>query len=275
MTGPAGAAKVAVLGLPWDGASSFLRGTALAPAAIREAIRSEHSNSWSELGVDTGAPGVWTDQGDLTLPDEPAACRAAVEAGVGQALQDGLWPLLCGGDHSLSYPVLRAFRRHRGPFQVLHFDAHSDLYHEFEGDLYSHACPFARVMEEGLAVGLTQVGIRTMSQHQWDQARRFGARVHTLGGWDGSLDLIPGVPIYISLDMDALDPAFAPGVSHREPGGLSVRQLIDALHRVPGPVVGADLVEFNPATDVAGLTAVVAGKLFKELVGLMALRGGE
>lgn len=269
MSARAGAGRVAVLGLPWDGASSFLRGSAEAPAAIRAAFRSEHSNSWSERGLDIGAPGAWVDKGDLTLPDDPAACRAAVEAGVAELLRGGFRPLIFGGDHSLTYPVIRAFHRHHGSFQILHFDAHGDLYDEFEGDRFSHACPFARVMEEGLAVGLTQIGIRTMSAHQWAQAKRFGARVQPLGGWDGSLDLIPGMPIYLSLDMDVLDPAFAPGVSHREAGGLSSRQLIDALARVPGPVLGADLVEFNPRTDIDGLTSIVAGKLFKELVGLL------
>jgi arginase family enzyme len=169
--------------------------------------------------------------------------------------------------------VVRAIHRHHGPFQILHFDAHPDLYHDFEGDRYSHACPFARVMEESLAVGLTQVGLRTWNDHQRAQARRFGVPIRTLGGWDGSLDLIPNVPIYISLDIDVLDPVFAPGVSHREAGGLSVRQLIDALARVPGPVLGADLVEFNPETDIHGLTAVAAGKLFKELMGLLLERG--
>jgi agmatinase len=262
-----------VLGLPWDGASSWRRGPAGAPAAIRAAYRSDHSNKWSERGIDAGAPGAWVDQGDLALPQDPAACRLAVETAISELLQGGFAPLLLGGDHSLSYPVVRAFHRHHGPLQILHFDAHPDLYHDLEGDRYSHACPFARVMEEGLAVGLTQVGLRTWNDHQRDQARLFGVPIRTLAGWDGALDLIPGVPIYLSLDIDVLDPAFAPGVSHRESGGLSMRQLIDALARVPGPVLGADLVEFNPETDIDGLTAAAAGKLFKELTGLLLERG--
>ncbi|MEO8029615.1 MAG: agmatinase [Gemmatimonadota bacterium] len=261
--------RIGVLGLPWDGASSFQRGPAEAPAAIRQAFRSQHSNQWAERGFDTGAAEAWHDLGDLALPDDAAECRTAVEAGVARALEQDFTPLLLGGDHSLSYPILRAFKGRRGSFQILHFDAHSDLYDHLEGDRYSHACPFARVLEEGLAAGMTQVGIRTMNGHQREQAERFGVKVHYASEWDGRMDLNPELPIYVSLDVDVLDPAFAPGVSNREAGGLSTRELIDALRRISGPVIGADLVEFNPRTDVAGLTAVVTGKLFKEMIGLL------
>lgn len=261
---------IGVIGLPWDGASSFLRGPADAPAAIRQAFQSNHSNHWAERGVDVGAAGVFDDLGDLSLPAEPAACRQAVERGIASALERGYTPLSFGGDHSLTYPVLRAFKGRRPPFQILHFDAHSDLYEDFEGDRYSHACPLARVMEDGLAERITQVGIRTMNDHQREQAGRYGVEVHYASEWDGALGLDARLPTYITLDFDVLDPAFAPGVSHREPGGLSTRQLIDALRRVTGAVIGMDLVEFNPRTDIAGQTGAVAGKLFKESLGLLA-----
>jgi len=262
-------AKIGVLGLPWDGASSYLKGTADAPQAIRQAFQSPHSNQWSERGFDIGAPGAFTDLGDLVLSADPATCRRQVESGIADVLDHGFTPLVFGGDHSLSYPVLRAFKGRRPAFQVLHFDAHSDLYDDFEGDRYSHACPFARVLEEGLVQRLTQVGIRTMNDHQRAQASRFGVRVHYASQWSGDIDLLPGVPIYVSLDVDVLDPAFAPGISHREPGGLSTRQLIDALRGIDAPVIGADLVEYNPRADVAGQTGAVMGKLFKELIGLL------
>jgi arginase family enzyme len=149
------------------------------------------------------------------------------------------------------------------------FDAHPDLYDIFEGDRYSHACPFARIMEEGLATRLLQLGIRTMSGHQQEQATHFGVEVHDMRRWgDGPVLRIEG-PVYVSFDLDALDPAFVPGVAHHEPGGLSVRQALDVIQRLPGPIVGADVVEYNPRNDVGGVTARVAAKLVKELAARM------
>ena len=156
---------------------------------------------------------------------------------------------------------------------ILHIDAHADLYDEFEGDRYSHACPFARIMEEGLASRLVQVGIRTLSAHQQQQAARFGVEIIDMRAWTaGMRPLIEG-PVYVSMDMDGLDPAFAPGVSHWEPGGLSVREVLGLISSLHGPIVGADLVEFNPARDRTGLTAMVAAKIVKELAGAMLKSG--
>jgi arginase family enzyme len=153
---------------------------------------------------------------------------------------------------------------------VLHIDAHPDLYDEFEGRRFSHACPFARIMEEGLAHRLVQVGIRTMNGHQREQARRFGVETIDMRAWaDGVRPHVTG-PLYVSIDLDGLDPAFAPGVSHREPGGLSVREVIGFVQALPHPLAGADIVEFNPSQDPLGLTAPVAAKLVKELVGRMS-----
>ena len=149
-------------------------------------------------------------------------------------------------------------------------DAHPDLYDEFVGRRFSHACPFARIMEEGLASRLVQVGIRVMNGHQHEQVRRFGVETIDMRAWaDGIRPQLTG-PVYVSIDLDGLDPAFAPGVSHREPGGFSVRDVIGLVHALPGPLAGADIVEFNPSQDRLGLTAPVAGKLVKELAGRMS-----
>jgi arginase family enzyme len=151
----------------------------------------------------------------------------------------------------------------------VHFDAHPDLYDELLGNRLSHASPFARIMERGLASDLWQYGIRTLNPHQRTQVARFGVHCHEMrhhACWP--LPTQPG-PLYVSIDLDALDPAFAPGVAHQEPGGLSVRQLLDLLFQLPGPVVGADVVEYLPQRDVGDVTAVVAAKLARELAGLM------
>jgi len=143
------------------------------------------------------------------------------------------------------------------------------LYDEFEGSRVSHACPFARIMEERLAKRLVQIGIRTMVGHQREQAARFGVEVVGMAGLPAYERLKIGGPVYISFDLDVLDPAFAPGVSHREPGGMTVREAIAHLHAIEGTVVGADLVEFNPVQDVSGVTATVAAKIVKEILGKM------
>lgn len=259
-----------LIGLPYDASSSFQRGPAGAPFAIREALWSPSANSWTELGVNIGVEGAIADAGDLELGTcTPADARRTIENGIARLLAIGARPVSLGGDHSVTYPVMRAVRPHAPRLTILHVDAHPDLYDEFDGDRFSHACPFARIMEEGLADRLVQVGIRTMTGHQRAQARRFGVEVIEMRHVRDDLRISLETPVYISIDIDALDPAFAPGVSHREPGGLSVRQLLSLLHAVQVPVVAADVVELNPRNDPTGGSAMVAGKILRELLGLM------
>ena len=262
-------ARVALLGVAYDESSSFLHGAAAAPPLIREALWSEAGNAWSENGIDLRAGGI-EDDGDLVfgLGESGERVREMIEAALDLIGLSGRRPLVLGGDHSITYPVLRGFRPHHQRLSILHLDAHPDLYDEFEGDRYSHACPFARIMEEGLADRLVQVGIRTMNRHQREQARRFGVEVVEMREWDDRR-LAFDTPVYISFDLDALEPGLAPGVSHREAGGLSVRQAINIIQSLDAQVVGADLVEFNPVNDRSGLTASVCGKLVKELAAKM------
>jgi agmatinase len=181
--------------------------------------------------------------------------------------------LTLGGDHSISFPVVKAAQATHGDFDILHIDAHADLYHEFEGDPYSHACPFARIMENGLAQRLVQVGIRTLNDHQREQTQKYGVEVHEMKDWEHFEMPHFERPIYLSLDLDGLDPAFAPGVSHHEPGGLTTREVISIIHSLNVPIIGADIVEYNPDRDNKGQTAHVAAKLLKEIVGKMVLNG--
>jgi arginase family enzyme len=124
-------------------------------------------------------------------------------------------------------------------------------------------------MEEGCAKRLIQLGIRTNNDHQRTQAKRFGVEVIEMSDLPATERLKLSGPVYISFDVDVLDPAFAPGISHREPGGMLVREAIAHLHAITGQMVGADLVEFNPKQDISGLTATVCGKLLKEILGKM------
>jgi len=256
-----------LLGISFDGYSSYLRGAGEAPARIREALRCDASNSWTETGEDLGVAGAYEDAGDLRFADKQAF--AAIEAGVGALLEQGKRPVSLGGDHSITYPIVKAVARRHPGLTIFHFDAHPDLYEVFEGNRLSHACPFARIMEAGLAKRLVQVGIRTMNRHQREQAARFGVDVVEMRGLPACEKLQDAGPVYVTFDMDVLDPAFAPGVSHREPGGMTVREAIAHLHAIEGEIVGADLVEYNPVRDIAGVTATVAAKILKEILGKM------
>jgi agmatinase len=193
---------------------------------------------------------------------------------VERILASGSKPISLGGDHSVTYPVLRAVNERYSPVTILHVDAHADLYDEFEGDRFSHACPFARIMEERLATRLIQVGIRTLTRHQREQADRFGVEVIDMRAWTAGLRPLidSGETVYLSLDLDGLDPAFAPGVSHPEPGGLSVRDVLGLIHGLACHFVGADVVECNPDVDPTGVTAVVGAKFVKEIAGQMYLQ---
>ena len=267
---------VSLLGLPTDEASSFARGAAEGPAAIRAALYSDSSNLSIEAreareaseagkaGLDLGADERWRDLGDLDLSGGEAT-RAEIEAAVAKQLDQGNRVLCLGGDHSVAHPILRGHRHHKR-LTVVQIDAHPDLYDSFEGDRFSHACPFARVMEEGLAERLIQIGIRTATEHQLEQAERFGVEMPPRASWLDIDALAIEPPVYLSIDLDGLDPAFAPGVSHPEAGGLSTREVLEIIWRIPG-LVGADVVELNPARDGSGITAVAASKLVKELLG--------
>jgi agmatinase len=257
-----------LLGVPFDGASSFRRGPAAGPAAIRAALTSPAGNSWTEGLVDLGVPGALADQGDLSL-SEGADVRALIERGVARVLDSGGLPIVLGGDHSITFPVLRAMRRHHAHLSVLHVDAHPDLYEDLAGDRYSHACPFARALEEKLLDELVQVGIRAMTGPQRAQAERYGVEVIDMDAWVAGRRPALAYPAYCSIDLDGFDPAHVPGVSHPEPGGLSVREVVTVLHRLEVPIVGADIVELNPELDRNSVTACVGAKLVKEIAGRM------
>jgi arginase len=261
-----------LLGIPLDVNSSYLRGPAQAPPKIREALRSEASNNWTELGIDLSAAGAFADAGDLQLSNSRGKVRedfAEIERAVGELLSKNQTLVSLGGDHSVTYPIVKAFARYHPDLIILHFDAHPDLYDEFQGSKVSHACPFARIMDESLAKRLIQLGIRTMNGHQREQAARFGVEVVEMRSLPAFDRLKIRGAVYISFDMDVLDPAFAPGVSHREPGGMTVREAITHLHAIEGDIVGADVVEYNPSQDVSGMTATVAAKIVKEILGKM------
>ena len=261
-------AKLALIGIRYDENSSFTKGAADAPPQIRAALRSDAWNLNSENGTDLSGESTFFDAGDIE-PVPGSDMPTLIENSIHTLIADGLAPISLGGDHSITHPIVRAFARKYKDLSILHFDAHPDLYDNYQGNRNSHASPFARIMEQKLVKRLVQVGIRTFTAHQRDQVRKFNVESIEMHNLTANLQLEFDSPVYISFDIDALDPAFAPGVSHREPGGLSTRQAIDLIQRLKGQVVGADIVEFNPRMDPLHITGTVCAKLLKEIAARM------
>jgi agmatinase len=260
--------KIAILGVPSDENSSFLRGAAQAPPQIRRVLHDGASNLNAESGPDLAAESRLLDLGDLELAEGPGSFLEITQA-IDDLLSQGLRVICLGGDHAITYPIIQAYSKHYSDLNILHLDAHPDLYDEFEGNRLSHACPFARIMEEKLAAHLVQAGIRLSNQHQREQADRFGVLTIEMRDWHpGCIPDFSG-PTYLSVDLDALDPAFAAGVSHHEPGGFSTRDVLTIIQNLDAPLVGADIVELNPSRDPQDITARVAAKLLKEIVANM------
>lgn len=255
--------KIIIQGILFDEKSSYQQGPKKAPKLIREALHCGSSNLYTEDLVSIDNESI-QDQGDYEINE-----YFDIEKITSEQLNSGAKILTLGGDHSITYPVIKAHHKKYPKLDILHIDAHCDLYDSFEGDPHSHACPFARIMENGFAVKLVQVGIRTLNPHQKEQAEKFGVEIHQMKDLD--LSAVPKFenPLYISLDMDGFDPAYAPGVSHHEPGGLTSRQVLDLIQGIDTEVVGADIVEYNPDRDYQNMTAFLAAKMMKEILGKM------
>lgn len=259
-----------LIGLPTDQNSSFERGAAAGPAAIRDALWSDRGNLSTQSGLEIGADIDLVDKGDLALSDtDCVADDAAIANAISASLDIGAVPLALGGDHAVTYPLVAAIAARHGPVSILHFDAHPDLYADFAGNPRSHASPFARIMEGGHATRLVQVGIRTLTRHCREQADRFGVEIIPMDSFDPAMVPLLDGPIYISIDLDGIDPSEAPGVAHPEPGGLTVREVLAVLARQQAHIVGADIVELNPARDVNDVTAILGAKLVRELAALI------
>lgn len=255
--------KIIIQGITFDEKSSYQQGPKNAPALIRQALHCGSSNMYTEDLISIATSNI-EDKGDFEIKE-----YFDIEKITSDHIYADAKILTLGGDHSITYPLIKAHNKKYPKLDILHIDAHCDLYDSFEGDPYSHACPFARIMENGFAVKLVQVGIRTLNPHQKEQAEKFNVEIHQMKDLD--LSTIPKFenPLYISLDMDGFDPAFAPGVSHHEPGGLTSRQVLDLIQSINTEVIGADIVEYNPDRDFQNMTAFLAAKMMKEILGKM------
>jgi agmatinase len=277
---------VAILGAPFDAGASFRVGSRFGPAAIRDAsilLRPYHE----PLGIDVFGSCQFADAGDA--PANPLSIldgHNAIHASARELHATGARVLALGGDHSVALPLIRAACERAGPLALIQFDAHSDTWDEYFGERVSHGTIMRRAAEEGLIdpSRSTQIGIRGPLYDAGDlgTARELGFQVITAAGlYEGGFDKgiraavhrAPG-PLYVSVDIDVLDPAFAPGTGTPEAGGLQTRelqQLLRGLAGVAGRIVAADVVEVSPPYDSGGITATAAAAAAYELCALFAI----
>jgi agmatinase len=277
---------VAVFGVPFDSGTSYRPGARFGPAHVRESSRLLRPYNPAADVEPFGRQQV-ADAGDVWVnPFSIEEAIASVEAGAREVLQRAPRFLAVGGDHTVALPLLRAVHAVHGPVSVVHFDAHLDTWDTYFGAAHTHGTPFRRASEEGLLDpdGNLHVGIRgpLYSRQDLVDDTTLGFRVLTC--LDVDADGIAGTveriaervadrPVYVSVDIDVLDPAFAPGTGTPEAGGLTSRELLAVLRSFAAlNLVGADLVEVAPAYDHAQVTGVAAAHVAYELLSAMAPR---
>jgi agmatinase len=284
-----GTAAVAIVGVPFDSGVSYRTGARFGPAAIRagsKLLRPYHPT----LQVEPWGVHQVADAGDIACnPFDILEAMGAIEAGAIDLMERADRLVVLGGDHTIALPLLRAMHGRHGPIALVHFDAHLDTWDTYYGAPYTHGTPFRRAFEEGLLspARSVHVGIRGPLYSNRDLTEDAGmgfAIVSTADvardGADGAistiLERVGSEPVYLSVDIDVLDPAHAPGTGTPEPGGLTTRELQAILRGLGGlDLVGGDVVEVAPAYDHAELTALAAANIAYEYLGLFARAGSR
>ncbi len=277
------AADVAVVGVPFDSGVSYRPGARFGGNAIREASRLLRPYNPAQDASPFALAQV-ADAGDIAVnPFDIDEAVETVEAAAGDLLDAGARLMTLGGDHTIALPLLRAVARRHGPVALLHFDAHLDTWDTYFGAAYTHGTPFRRAVEEGVldTSALSHVGIRgpLYGKRDLDEDARMGFGIVTSAdvmrrGVDEVVqqlrERVGGRPLYVSVDIDVLDPAHAPGTGTPEAGGLTSRELLEILRGLDScHLVSADLVEVAPAYDHAEITAVAAAHTAFELTTIM------
>ncbi len=280
-----GAAGIVVAGVPFDAGVTYRPGARFGPAHIRQSSRL--LRPWNPaLNVAPFGVRQVADAGDIACtPFGVGAAIAQIEAGARLLTGGGQKLVTLGGDHTIALPLLRAVHAVHGPVAVLHLDAHLDTWDTYFGEPYTHGTPFRRASEEGLIDQRhsLHVGIRgpLFAAGDLDDTERLGfATIHCAEIETNGLaaavrrmtDRLGDAPVYLSVDIDVLDPAFAPGTGTPEAGGLTSRELLTML-RALDRLVGADIVEVSPAYDHAEITGIAAAHVAYEIISVMA-KGG-
>jgi agmatinase len=289
-------ADVVVVGAPMDDLVTYRPGTRFGPREIRFASDDGQPEMYNlELGIDPFSELRIVDHGDAAvIPGDAPRSHRAIREAVNRVLDAGAVPIILGGDHSIAFPDISsvASRYELGTVAVVQFDTHADTAAELNGLKWSHGTPFRHLVDDGVIPGkrLVQVGLRGYwpYQEEFDWARSKGVRWHRMGevterGIDAVIDdvlteVAEAEHLFLSVDIDVLDPAYAPGTGTPEPGGMTSRELLRAVRRlaVERGFVGMDLVEVSPPYDHAGITAMAAHRVLCEALSGLALnrRGG-
>jgi agmatinase len=275
---------IAVVGVPFDGGTSYRPGARFGPAAVRQASRLLRPYHPAADALPFELAQV-VDAGDIVCtPFSPEEAVTQIQAGADELLAGGGRLVAVGGDHTIALPLLRATAGRHGPLALVHFDAHLDTWDTYFGQRYTHGTPFRRAWEEGLLRqdSSVHVGLRGplygvsdltddvgmgFAQVTTDEVAELGVAAVVAG----VLARVGDAPVYVSVDIDVLDPAHAPGTGTPEAGGLTSRELLSLLRGLkPAAVVGGDVVEVSPAYDHAEITAIAASHVLYELVTLLA-----
>jgi agmatinase len=268
--------KIVFAGLPSDSQSSFRRGCKRAPERIRNTYDGNCFSATTESGVDMYR--MVTDLGDFVAKNTWKETADVFRNQAENIFLSGKKPFFAGGDHAVTIPVVEALAVLKQPIHYIHIDSHPDLYPDFNGNIYSHACVCARILEMSHVASVTQIGIRAMNAMQQQLADRYSSQLrifyarNLLQSLPSLAYLEDGAPVYLSIDMDCFDPAFAPGVSHPVPGGLSPRQVLNFIQDMRWKLIGMDVVEVNPEEDANNQTAILAARLLHEAMGYVAKR---
>jgi agmatinase len=279
---------VALLGAPFDGGTSYRPGARFGPMAVRQASRHLRPSYHAELDLSPFTALQVVDAGDVPVtPFSIEEAMGQIAAHAADLLQGGDRVVIAiGGDHTIALPMLRSVSRAHGPVALVHFDAHLDTWDTYFNAPTTHGTIFRRAFEEGLLIEdhSIHVGIRgpLYDRADLDDDRRFGFRtirasdIDTLGV-TGTVDAITGraadLPVYLSIDIDVLDPAYAPGTGTPEAGGLTSRELLRVLRGLTSlNLVGADLVEVAPAYDHAEITSIAAATVIFDIIALLGQR---
>jgi agmatinase len=278
-------ADVAIVGVPFDSGVSYRPGARFGPSHVRASSKLLRPYN-PALDAEPFAAQQVADAGDLAVnPFDLTAAIDSVDSAMTALRADGASVLTIGGDHTIALPILRSIARDHGPVAVLHFDAHLDTWDTYFGAPYTHGTPFRRASEEGL-IDLERslhMGIRgpLYSSRDLEDDAVLGFQIvrsddYEVDGVRGAVERmrrrLEGGPVYVSVDIDVLDPAFAPGTGTPEAGGLTSRELLGTLRGLVGlDVVGADIVEVAPAYDHAEITGIAAAHVAYELLSVLAL----
>ncbi|HUT82611.1 MAG TPA: agmatinase [Candidatus Bathyarchaeia archaeon] len=278
-------ANICTLGIPWDKSSSFRYGAIQGPEYIRHATSGKLYNPYSETGKNLCD--IWQifDIGDAPLENSSEMeAKAKIEALISRHNKYDMRFFFLGGDHLTTYFTFTALKKIKDlRMGLIYIDAHPDLYEHYEGNPFSHACVVKRIIDDTNIEpeSIFQVGIRATTPEQQEYANSIGIKtittkdIHQKGSTSIADTIKQSLPkylngVYLSVDLDVLDPAYAPGVGNPEPGGLNTRELIEFIQGLQGiKLQGFDIVELNPKFDFSGISAFAAAKLVKELLGIM------